>query len=133
MPNALVVVCVPLLTSAVVGAVGGVGALLVFAIITVTVLGFALPLLRRREAWRYDREVTHRSELVADRDAVLRAIKDLEGEFESGKLGATDYERLRAELKAEAVKLTLEVRQEERTLRDAREAIAVELAQEASK
>ena len=129
-PNRVLVIVVPLLTGVVVVGVGGASALIVFASVTVAALGFALPLLKRRQEWRYGREVTHRSELVADRDAVLRAMKDIEGEFENGKIDAAEYERLRAGLKDQAIELTLEVRADERALREAREAVAAELAEE---
>ncbi len=131
-PNRVVVIAVPLLTGAVVAGVGGASAFVVFMTVTVAALGFGLPLIARREDWRYGREVTHRSELVADRDAVLRAMKDIEGEFDHGKMDAAEYERVRAGLKSQAIELTLEVRADERALRDAREAVEAELAEEPS-
>ena len=51
------------------------------------------------------RDVPGRDDLVAAREAKYREIRDAELDFRTGKLSQEDYERLDAELRAEAVEI----------------------------
>ncbi len=44
-------------------------------------------------------------DLFAERDVVLAALRDLQLDYETGKVAATDYERMRRALMAEAARI----------------------------
>ena len=76
-------------------------ALLVLAVIVAGVL--SLPLRRHGETER--REETRLAELRAAKEAKYREIRDAELDREQGKLSETDWERIDAELRREAIEI----------------------------
>ena len=60
----------------------------------------------RREA----EEETPRKQIQVQREAIYSAIRDLDHDFETGKLDQQDYDRMRAKLRAEAIALLREER-----------------------
>lgn len=75
------------------------------------VLLFVVGPLRRAPAETAAREDADRSGLAHERDLVYATLRDLEHDFETGKVAAEDYERGRSELRARAVELMREEKQ----------------------
>ena len=65
-----------------------------------SLLGFAL---RRRESWDVETTPEHFRLLRRSYERVLRAMKDLEFDFQAGTISKEDYESLRAEYKERAL------------------------------
>jgi hypothetical protein len=72
-------------------------------VLAAAAIGFLVgPLRGGREEPSLDPEL---AQLDTERESVLAALRSLEEDFETGKLDATDYEELRAELRARAAEL----------------------------
>jgi hypothetical protein len=81
---------------------------LVLAGCTVLVL-ILVPLFRRRPLWMPFPEGGRRAELLDEKEKLLRAIKDVEFEFENGTLSQEDRDTLRADYKMKAAKVSREI------------------------
>ena len=62
-----------------------------------------LPFLGRRPPWMSAREEGPGRDLLAEKESILRAIKDVEFEYENGSLSGEDRDTLRAEYKERAI------------------------------
>lgn len=74
------------------------------------------PVWRARSAGRIERQVEPAPD-VRERQALYDAIRDLDHDFETGKVSEEDHARLRAELRARAVALLARAREAERAAR----------------
>ena len=80
----------------------------IVAVAGALVMGFVVAPLRPRAVLRQQREGSTEPELTAavrERELVYAMIRDLDDDFETGKVGAADRDRLRAELRARAIEL----------------------------
>jgi len=80
----------------------------VFLLLAVAVMAFVLAPLFRREAKEEERRASAASEmqeLRSRREMALSALKDLEDDKATGKIGDEDYQDLKAKLTLEAVEL----------------------------
>ena len=74
--------------------------LVVLTALSVVICGF----LGQKEIWDLDKGKGRLSRLKRRRDRLLRTLKDLDFEKEAGTLSQEEYDRLRKEYKAEAVR-----------------------------
>lgn len=83
------------------------------------------------EAWVHQTEaVRRRAELLNEKEAVLRSLKDLEFERDVGKISAEDFQRLDAELRQRAKRILKQLDDDLREHRQkAQKLIESELAQ----
>jgi hypothetical protein len=81
---------------------------LILTALTVIVLILA-PLIRRKPLWMPFPEGGRVAELLAEKEKMLRAIKDVEFEFENGTLSQEDRDTLRADYKSKAVAVIKEI------------------------
>jgi hypothetical protein len=77
----------------------------VLVVLAVVVLLVAAPLRRRAAPPRQASERSGRDDLEAVKEAKYREIRDAELDYRTGKLSREDWQRLDAELRAEAVEL----------------------------
>ena len=75
---------------------------LLAAVILAISVWVLLPLAGARRSWAPQERASIEEQLLAERGKILRAIKDLEHEFEAGSIVGDEYEELRAEYLAEA-------------------------------
>ena len=79
--------------------------LLAVAIVVLVAWFVTEPLRRRRSTQHEDSAVAELADLEARKEAKYRQIRDAEADHASGKLSDSDYERLDAELRAEAIEI----------------------------
>lgn len=83
--------------------------LLLALLIALAAVGYVLWPLVSQEAPLLPVEDSRLSELLARKDNALRAIKDLEFDYQVGKIGDEDYQRLRERLDRQAISLLQQV------------------------
>jgi hypothetical protein len=69
------------------------------------VIALLARLIVRREPWEVEATPAHLRDLRRGYERALRALKDLEFDFQSGTLSQEEHQRLRAEYKRQAVRL----------------------------
>ena len=79
--------------------------LLVLAVLAIVLWLIAGPLRSRPASPTPAPEPSERAELEATREAKYREIRDAELDYRTGKLSREDWQRLDADLRAEAVEL----------------------------
>ena len=75
---------------------------LLIAVILSGLAWILMPLTGVRRSWAPQERASIEEQLLTERGKILRAIKDLEHEFEAGSIVGDEYEELRAEYLAEA-------------------------------
>lgn len=75
---------------------------------------FPIVQARTRAGRRVNSSNNHPSELVERKQTIYAAIKDIEFDYQMGKLSKEDYQELRQQYKDEAVRLLKEIDQKEK-------------------
>ena len=104
------------------------GAMIVMGLVLLVSVAFVVaPLLRKDslEAERVAMELSEEMELQSDHDMIVASLRDLDEDMSAGKLVEQDYDEIRAELTARAVKVMrrLDELQAEHEARQARNTI----------
>lgn len=75
--------------------------MLVAAAILMIVVAFGLPLVVREEHLPEEEPVSPTQHLEDRKSAIYESLRDLQGEFQMGKLSATDYAEAKREIQRE--------------------------------
>lgn len=102
--------------------------LLVALLLSAAALAYVLWPLLRREAPPMLLENDRLTELMGRKDAVLRAIKDLEFDYQVGKVSEEDFHRFNQELRRQAIRLIQQIEQEAPQVTSLDERLEAEIA-----
>ncbi len=102
--------------------------LLVAILLSATALAFVLWPLLRREPPPMLLENDRLTELLGRKDAVLQAIKDLEFDYQVGKVSEEDFHRFNQELRRQAIRLIQQIEHEAPQVASLDERLEAEIA-----
>ena len=92
---------------------------ILFFIFLASVVSFyvVFPIVQARTqagSWRTPSSNNHASDLIERKEAIYAAIKDIEFDYQMGKLSKEDYQELRQQYKQEAVHLLKKIDQKQK-------------------